>query len=218
MFSSIFFTLSRHFPDIEKNIDLSKENLDDYVKFAIVRNPYTRFVSLYFDKCVVDPKNKLKLKSGIFLQPSQAQILEAYNKLKHTHHPIALAWTDLTHKPMEMKKCRANFRLLQKISFPEFAEIAEVIMSFKNPDPHFKPQCPHLFKGKKLIPDFVYKMEDIKQTWPKICKMLNKEMKLSWDNKTKSKKNVTTCLNDRNLKLRIFKLYREDFKKFKYRS
>lgn len=216
MFSSIFFTLSRYFPNIEKNIDLSKEHLDDYLKLTIVRNPYTRFLSLYLDKCITDPKNKSQFETGIFLQPSQAQILEAYNKIKKANHPIAQAWCDLTNKPEELKICKENFKLLQTISFFDFMEIARVILlSFKNPDPHFQPQYIHLYRGEDLIPNYVYKMENIMTVWPKICKQLEKEMELGWENKTQGKSSLK-YLEDQSIRRNIFALYREDFERFNY--
>jgi len=135
--------------------------------------------------------------------------------LKNIKEPIAISWVDLTNNQVEIEKCRTNFNSLQKISFAEFIDIGTYILSLPNPDPHFQPQYLHLYRDLRLLPDFIYKLEEIDSEWSKVCKILGVNIKLSQENKTLRKDTPKDFL-DNKLRKKVHSLYVEDFKKFNY--
>lgn len=215
MFSTLCATLPRYFPSVERNAHRPVDGIGQYLKLGIVRNPYARFVSLYVDKCVSDPKAKLKLSEGVFLQPVQGQLIEELARLRGQSMSIARTWQDLTNDLEERELCRDNFRTLQTISFEEFTTIAQRILKRADADPHFNPQSQHYFSGGRCVLDYVFRLERIDHDWWRICELLGMAMELGRENSTIHGP-YQEYYQTAGTATAVYRLYKLDFGRFSY--
>jgi hypothetical protein len=214
MFSTLHAVLHHYFPGLERNTERAVED-PAYLKLGIVRSPYDRFVSLYFDKCLCDPGEKLKLSRDVFLQPVQGQLLEVMGELRGQAVKIARTWEDLTNDLEELDLCRQNLRTLQTISFEEFTLIAQRIFRRADADPHFQPQYRSYYRGSRLLPHHVFRLENMDQDWNRICALLEVQMKLTRENKTLHRP-YREYYNSVELAAAVYRLYESDFLLFSY--
>lgn len=183
MFSSVYFSLMEHFPDVERNVSLPDgDDSDEFLTLAVVRDPYNRLESLYRDKCMIDPEMRLTGRRPMLLQPSQGQILQGLNELRGRSSGVARVWEDLSDDPEEATICTGNFDALKEVTFEEFVDVARIVLRRPDPDPHFQPQHVHLMRKGVLAPKHIFRMENITKGWVRICGMLGVSMPLRRDN------------------------------------
>jgi hypothetical protein len=107
-------------------------NYDQWEKFTVVRNPFSRALSLFTDKIIKNPIDKIS-RGETKLQICQKKILDSLN---------------LDH----------NIQKLSNVSFESFVFNLNKI---RHEDPHFYPQSSLTIINNKIIPKNVYKLENM---------------------------------------------------------
>ena len=228
MYSSLYEILPKHFPNIKffykkqiRNIKFQK-----FQKIAIVRNPYNRIVSTYYDKCQKAPEYHLN-KDKSQLQYCQHQLLNAIKKIRKENFEIAIPAKiyTLIANPHERTLLNQNFEILKSISFEEYVKCMDLILNTKNVDGHFEKQYDafnipgqnpiynpkKVYKSTKMI-----KLESIDQKWPEICDQLGINMEMRKINQTDNMRPKFNKLYSKETKATIGRLYNIDFQKFDY--
>ena len=212
MFSTLYCLLPKYFNSLEVygRSDFPDSDYGRHLILTIVRNPLSRLVSLYFDKCIKHPATNRDEN----LQPCQRQILEALGVIRGVE--ISISCPAAIHPSAENSRPsnRADLRMLQTISFSEFLEVAQAILTRSDADPHFKPQTAFLFKDGRPRFDRAYQLEDIDCCWPEICSLLGTDMELIQENATEHDDPIT-YYTEVECRL-LWEMYRDDFVNFGY--
>lgn len=228
MYSSLKGILPEYYENIQffNKAHVKSIKFNDFIKVGIVRNPYDRTVSTYFDKCINAPKICLEQESTQ-LQYCQAQILETLKSIRHSNFKIALPAIlySLEKNPEERRLLNRNFEYLQSISFEEFVQCLSILLAKKKVDGHFKQQYkayivrrhfPFFIANKLFENTSIFKLENLNDDWKTICNLLGKEMRLQKINKTNGERsNFKNYYTDKSREI-ISKLYKKDFSRFKY--
>lgn len=219
MNSNLANMLKYYFPDI--HMYTSNQNLPDlneYIRLAIVRNPYDRLLSLFYDKCRAHPFKVRNRDHKIFLQKNQAQIIKVYAEITGLHIAEVEAETEINRTLVEYHHFVKNLEVLESIAFPEFVTITEHLFTKDYMDAHFVPQSDIMMIDDRLLIDHYFKLENIKDTWNEICKLLSTNMVLSGGmNRTNFEgPDKYQRFYDENLKERVYRLYYRDFLNFNY--
>ena len=193
---------------------LAEVDLNTYEKYAIVRNPFSRTVSVFFDKCRKHPEKVWHGERDLMLQRSHSEILKAFNTWKGVMHPLAPVDINCEGHPQYDAICRENLTRLQNLSFDDFTKLLVIILRSANADRHFTPQCNLLRRQDKLIVDDIYKMEEIDAHWPLLCKKLGKSIALQQRNPSKHR-HYSEYYNSESKKI-IEDLYVVDLNEFDY--
>lgn len=228
MYSSLKKILSEYFPEIKfyhKN-KVTEFKFSDYPKFAIVRNPYSRTVSTYYDKCQKTPEISIN-ETNAQLQFCQHQLLQSLKVLRNKTYEIVEPAIFFEHD--EIGNSRAllndNLQLLKGISFEEYMECLALILDSEFVDGHFQKQHtafsissqnPFYFPSKVFINTQIFKMENIDNDWKTICEQLGKELILIKRNQTDNIRPDIDSYYDRRTRKLVNKLYKIDFKKYNY--
>lgn len=219
MYSALRKMLTLNFPGIlvytnHQNI----QDLDDYFKISIVRNPFDRLLSLFFDKCRFNPGDLRNKKQNIYLQVNQVQILKAFSALYDKHVNIVEPLTKHEDNTESFENILENMTVLESITFNEFVQITSYVSKLNNVDAHFIPQSKIMTRNGKLIIDKVFKIENINENWGQICDMLNKEIPLIYGaNRTNFEgPDKYQRFYDMDMKKLVFDLYQQDFENFGY--
>jgi hypothetical protein len=211
--------LKTNFPGIVVYISIEKIHVfDGYIKLTIVRDPYDRLVSLFFDKCRKHPKDVRNLTNQIYLQTNQAQLLAAYAKIANKEIEIVEPGEEIEMNTTLYDKFLANLELLESISFPEFLEIVAFLFASPSMDAHFFPQSKIMMRNNELVVDRFYKLENIKESWDEICSLLGVNLDLTYGvNRTnyEGPDEYKRFYTD-EMKKKVYDLYRIDFENFEY--
>jgi len=213
--------LRENFPDIKVFITPEKIlHFDNHLKIAIVRNPYDRLVSLYFDKCRINPEDLRKRKENLFLQVNQAQLLAAYCKKENLVMEISEPGKTVEIKDDSYRILLKNLEVLEALTFHEFIELVALLFSEPSMDAHFIPQSTIMTKNDTLLIDRYFKLEQIDETWSDICELLGKEIPLYWGrgaNQTNFEgPERYKRFYSNTLKETVYNLYKIDFDNFSY--
>ncbi len=193
---------------------LDEIDLETYSIYAIVRNPFSRTVSMFFDKCQDHPRKAIAGERDLMLHRSHSSILKSYYQLKGINSPLVPVDLKCNGNAKYERMCRENLKQLEAIQFEGFCEVLEIILASPDADRHFTPQANLLHKDGELIPEHVFKMENIEEEWMRLCQMLGRKMPLQQRNKTKHRHYRDYYnTNSRNI---IAKLYTKDLEAFKY--
>ena len=159
----------------------------DWFKFSVVRNPYDRVVSVYVDKCVQNPIDRIN-RGETKLQTCQKIILKALGK------------------PEDPKE-------FASVTFEDFIKVLPSIY-FK--DWHFIPQSPFLVNTKgQIVADKVARFENYDEEVKEILTKLGFEIsQMPHKNKT-IRKSYQEYYNDETRAV-VARLYKDDLKYFEY--
>lgn len=159
----------------------------DWFKFGVVRNPYDRVVSVYVDKCVQNPVDRIN-RGETKMQTCQQIILKALKKPK-------------------------NLKEFASITFEDFISVLPEIL-FK--DWHFIPQSPFLVNAKgQIVADKVARFENYDEEVKEILTKLGFEVsQVPHKNKT-IRKNYKEYYNDATRSV-VASLYKDDLVYFNY--
>jgi len=222
MSSSILGVMSKFFPEAALTSPSGKLfYMEDYSKLAICRDPYSRLFSVYYDKCLIDPKAKQEGRRKMFLQDPQEKILLYYYKIKRIPRKVVIPGEVLTEADPDYKCLNANLSDLARISIHDFILSLKEMFAGKNIDHHFIPQVTFLTEKNQMKMDYIYKMEEIEIHWPEICSILGKEVPLLRNNPTDfSLINRQSGKNDLSVPEQqiVRELYRKDFEIFGYQD
>lgn len=219
MNSNLANMLKYYFPGI--HIYTSNKNLPDsneYIRLAIVRNPYDRLLSLFYDKCRAHPFKIRNRDHKIFLQKNQAQIIKAYSELTGLDVRMVEAETEINRNSDVYHQLIKNLEVLESITFPEFVMITEHLFTKDNMDAHFAPQSDVMMRDHRLLVDHFFKLENIGESWSGICKLLSTNIVLSGGmNRTnfEGPEKYKRFYNE-DLCIRVSRLYHKDFANFNY--
>ena len=228
MYSSLYKILPKYFPEVEfyYKSQLTGINNLDYSKFAIVRNPYDRTVSAFYEKCRKSPK--------ISLHEEKAQLQYCQHQLLHTLKVIRKDTFEIVQpaifynssgNPKERLLLNENFKLLTSISFEEYVKSLTLILKENDVDGHFQKQYnaffifrqnPFYFLSSAFKNTTIIKLENIDQDWKKTCDSLGKKMTLIKKNKTDNMRPSFEKLYTTETRKLVAKIYGIDFKKFNY--
>ena len=169
---------------------VNKRNLDkfkDYFKFAFVRNPFDRLVSCYLYSCRT-------------------------NREKNRRSLIR----DKNGKIVRRDFFNFNAMFYPRITFEEFVEGA-CKMPDRIADEHFRSQFFSLSCKDRLIPNFLGKIENLREDYKKICEIIGMENppKLPHKNKSVRDKDYREYYNARTKHL-VAKRYKKDLEAFEY--
>ncbi len=170
----------------------STNNLEDATGFTVVRNPYSRIVSFYYDK--LKETSRYHIKNGGF-RSSHVSVANALNFNIHEN----------TEKVLNM---------FLDLKFDEFIQnYKENIRS----NPHTRPQTADLIdhNGNFKI-DHVFKLENLCEEWENIEDIVGKEMELYHYNETKSKRKDYREYYSPHTKELVGELYKADLEVFNY--
>ncbi len=159
----------------------------DWFKFGVVRNPYDRVVSVYVDKCVENPVNRIN-RGDETLQTCQRIILKALNK------------------PLKLEE-------FSKITFEQFVEILPEIY---NNDWHFYTQSPFLVNSSNtVVVDKLARFENFDTEVKDILNELGFTItEMPHKNKT-SRASYRDYYNEKTKKI-VTEIYKDDLKNFGY--
>ncbi|MDF1695705.1 MAG: sulfotransferase family 2 domain-containing protein [Saprospiraceae bacterium] len=228
MYSSLTRILPTYFPSIKfynKN-QVKQFNFSKFTKFSIVRNPYRRTVSTYFDKCQKAPKDSLATENAQ-LQYCQEQLLKALCTLRKTTYDIVLPAQKYNRKdnPDQRILLDNNLKLLMSVSFKEYVQCLTLLLKNKKVDGHFEmqykvfdiPRQNPFYNRNKIVNDTLQiKLENIEMEWGNVCDILGKNIELQKINKTDDKrKGFISFYTDETREI-VAKCYAKDFEKFNY--
>lgn len=221
--------LSKYFPatkfDYSHKLN-SSINFHEYQKFCIVRNPFSRAVSCYYQKCQSLPLKSLTQKTAK-LENCHKELLESLNIIRGEIVEIGKSekYYNLEQDPIEWRLINENFERLLTISFEEYINCLSLILRKKNPDAHFARQMdafsvpgqnPFYYPSKVFKNTTIIRLENINRDWDIICNKLGKKMTLVKVNTTdKIRPKITEFYTLKTQKL-ISQLYKVDFKKLGY--
>lgn len=228
MYSSLNEMLPEYFPNIKfyyKN-RAREFNFSEFTEYAIVRNPYSRTVSTFYDKCQRTPEKEINAEKTQ-LQYCQWQMLQVLQEVRGVRFEIATPAIMYTFQenPQERSILNKNFDLLRTMDFEEYVECLDILLSKDNVDGHFRQQYlafevidqnPWNSPRKIFNSTTIIKLENINQEWDKICDLLGVEMKLKKVNQTDDARPRIEQLYSKENKATVAKLYKTDFKRFKY--
>ena len=219
MNSNLVNILKEAFPDIKIyiSIDMLKE-FDEYIKLAIVRNPYDRLLSLFLDKCREHPRKVRKQSRRIWLQDNQAQVLSAAAELYNKKTVIVDPDKEIDISTTTYNRFLDNLAVLESLEFIEFVEITSYLFSLPSMDAHFFPQSRIMTKDGSLVIDKYFKLENISESWDKICSIIGRQIVLAEGvNRTnfEGPDKYKRFYND-GLREKVYELYKEDFENFGY--
>jgi len=218
MNSNLVKILNENYTGIRVYTSIDRINeFEGYIKLAIVRNPYDRLLSLFFDKCREHPKTVRYRKDKIYLQKNQAQILSAYAELTGKEIEIVESEKDIAlHSPL-YQKFLENLVALESIDFPQFVDITALIFDLADRDAHFAPQSTIMTRNNFLVIDRYFKLENIKEGWEEICNILGAKLELRHGNRTnfEGPDKYKRFYSDK-MKNKVCDFYRMDFENFRY--
>lgn len=175
---------SNYFPEI---------NIDEYFKFAFVRNPWDRFVSLYHNfyySSHISCKNRGRNGKNEVMHYSGRE--EKYK---------TLFWKSKTFEDFCIRCEREPW------------DGGQMIID----EPHFKPQFNFVSINNKIEMDFIGRYENINEDWQELCRHLNIEgcslnahilsSKRSKDYRQYYNKQTRECVE---------RMYAKDIKSFRY--
>jgi len=228
MYSSLYDILPNHFPKAKFCTKKQAENyhFSKFQKFAIVRNPYRRTVSTYFDKCQKTPAFDLKQENAQ-LQYCQAQLLNTLALVRDEIYTISAPanYFNTHDHPEKRAILDENFLLLQSMSFAEYVDCLTIILSQKTADGHFVEQCkvfdipgqnPFYHRNRVFNSTKIVRLENIESGWRDICTDLGVEMHLRKANKTDHLRPQSHDFYTKKTQAAVGKLYHLDFKKLGY--
>lgn len=185
MSSSILGVMSKFFKEATLTAPSEKLfHMEGYSKLAICRDPYNRLFSVYYDKCLIDPKAKQTGRRKMFLQDPQEKILLHYYKLRKKSGKIVVPGVVFTEDDHDYECLKANLSDLTRISIHDFILVLKEMFAGANIDHHFIPQVTFLTEKDQMKMDYLYKMEEIEIYWTEICNILGKELPLLRNNPT----------------------------------
>lgn len=219
MNSNLVNILNESFPGVKIFNCIDKiQEFNGYTKLAIVRNPYDRHLSLYFDKCREHPRKVRNRDNRIWLQNSQAQILVAAAHLFNKQSDIVDPSKEIEKNSSEYDQLLDNFEVLESLEFSDFVEITSYLFRQSSMDAHFHPQSWIMLKDGKLVIDHYFKLENINEEWKEICRLTGKELILvdgvnrtNFEGPEKYKR-----FYSEEMKKTVYNLYRTDFDNFNY--
>tara|TARA_Y100000389_G_scaffold40765_1_gene35330 strand:- start:142 stop:771 length:630 start_codon:yes stop_codon:yes gene_type:complete len=159
----------------------------DWFKFSVVRNPYDRVVSVYVDKCVQNPVDRIN-RGETKLQTCQQIILKALKKPKRLDQ-----FADITFEDF--------IRVLPEIYFKDW---------------HFIPQSPFLVNTKgQLVADKIARFENYDEEVKDILTKLGFHIEeMPHKNKT-IRKNYKEYYTEETRSI-VARLYKDDLAYFNY--
>jgi len=219
MNSNLVNILNQNFPGIKVFMSIDKiHEFEGYNKLAIVRNPYDRLLSLFFDKCREHPRKVRNRDYRIWLQKNQVDILKAASVLFDKHTDLVEPEKEIPKPSTLYDQLLENFSVLESLEFADFVEITAYLFSLPSMDAHFYPQSRIMMKDGKLMLDVYFSLEKINEQWEQVCRLTGKELVLSegvnrtnFEGPDKYKKFYTE-----DMKRKISQLYRADFENFEY--
>ncbi len=219
MYCNLGKILRRQFPGLKVLFSLGNvRDLDAYAKLAVVRNPYDRLVSLFFDKCREHPKRVRNRQDRVFLQTSQAQILKTGAAMTGAKTDVVEPGKEISLNSPEHEVFLANLAALESLGFPDFLRIVKALFTSPSMDAHFVPQSKIMTRENALVVDKVFKLETIKEAWGEICRFLDIQVELTegmnrtnFEGPDKYKSFYTE-----EMKKEAYLLYKTDFDHFGY--
>jgi len=219
MNSNLVNILNENFPGIKVFTSIDKINeFEDYIKLVIVRNPYDRLLSLFFDKCREHPRKVRIRDNRIWLQNNQVQILNAAAHLFNKHTAIVRSEKEIDKRSSDYDQLLKNFSVLESLEFIDFVEITAYLFSQSSMDAHFHPQSWIMIRNGSMVIDHYYKLENIQQEWKEICALIGKQIVLNegvnrtnFEGPDKYRKFYTD-----DMKKKVYDLYHADFVNFGY--
>lgn len=159
----------------------------EWFKFSVVRNPYDRVVSVYVDKCLQNPVDRIN-RGETKLQTCQQIILKALKK------------------PQRLDQ-------FASVTFEDFISVLPEIL-FK--DWHFIPQSPFLVNEKgEIVADKVARFENFDEEVKEILTKLGFEVsQVPHKNKT-IRRHYKEYYNDTTRSV-VARLYKDDIVNFNY--
>ena len=214
MYSTLSYVFHSNFPKIRQTSNLNWALSHHYPIIALVRNPYNRTASAYYDKCIKEPRERLSGEHG-GLQYCQHDLLRARNLLHDRRDSLVKPAIRIYPEDEQRAVLEHNYATLMSLSFAEYLELLKILFRSERINPHFRPQFAAFYRGGRLVADHVFKMEEMPENWSKICKqILGKELSLP---------HVNRGLNsdygrfyDCNSRQIVDQLYDLDFVNFEY--
>tara|TARA_B100001093_G_scaffold107469_1_gene99740 strand:+ start:314 stop:1060 length:747 start_codon:yes stop_codon:yes gene_type:complete len=175
---------------------LIKIKLDDYFKFCVIRNPYTRIWSLYN---FIITKNKNKFICKLF-SLNNTPTIEKFNDWINYCYSIFNSFKN------ELKEVIYDHDIWEKIKSKLNNDDKFICENI------FKTQCSYIFVGKKMMIDRYFRMENLFDEWIFMEKIYGcKKLKIKNQN-SKKLKNYNQNINfDVDIKNKIYEMQKNDF-------
>jgi dermatan 4-sulfotransferase 1 len=98
--------------------------------------------------------------------------------------------------------------------FAEFAEVA-CSLSDEKTEKHIRSQCYYLVRDGRVVPEFVGRLENVAEDWPRLCARAGVEAKLAHTGKSRHAP-YTDYYPDARIRNLVGDRYREDVETFGY--